>query len=417
MKMIIQLILACTTDTKNNPFNIGAPTVEWYVGQGSDLEEHVHEGMQTSDGGYVAIGETMEGPNDEGMGDVLIIKVDSDGSLEWQKTFGTENIQEVGIAIAETPSGEFIAGLGLAESGEMQSALMKLDAEGSVVWEKVYSHSGQGAIRGIQILDSGNIVATGYRNSLVQGFEFIADEGEAFIMQTDANGEPVWDQTIDASQGTKVKQAEDDGFMVLSTGWISENDEDKHAAMLIKTDSNGVQEWKKTYGSNGMNQAFDFDRTRDGGYVLAGHTTGYGTANWDCLMIRTDQSGDVIWERTFGNPRGYNPEYIHDECYGIRHTPDGGFIMAGGTGDEYDYSESGHPTGVSDEWKAYVVRTDDNGDLMWEAIYDDGPDAGNNAAEYIGLTSDGGFILFNDSDSTGEMAPNNFGFMKLSPEP
>ena len=91
--------------------------------------------------------------------------------------------------------------------------------------------------------------------------------------------------------------------------------------------------------------------------------------------------------------------------------------MAGGSGDEYSYSEDTHPAGSSDEWKAYVIKTDSNGDLEWEAVYDDGPDNGNNAAEYIGLTDDGGYILFTDTDSTGEMTPNNFGFMKLTPEP
>ena len=131
-------------------------------------------------------------------------------------------------------------------------------------------------------------------------------------------------------------------------------------------------------------------------------------------MLRTDAEGNLLWSQTFGNPRGYNPEFIHDECYGIRQTPDGGFVMAGGSGDEYDYSEDNHPAGSSDEWKAYVVKTDSNGDLEWEAVYDDGPDNGNNAAEYIGLTDDGGYILFTDTDSTGEMVPNNFGFMKLS---
>ena len=49
---------------------------------------------------------------------------------------------------------------------------------------------------------------------------------------------------------------------------------------------------------------------------------------------------------------------VHDEAYGVQQTPDGGFIIAGGSGDEHPYSASGHAAGPSDEWKAYLVKTD-----------------------------------------------------------
>ena len=75
------------------------------------------------------------------------------------------------------------------------------------------------------------------------------------------------------------------GISRLSTGWIEENGEDR-IGILIETDETGSQT-KSITGSEGMNQSFDFDRTQDGGAILAGHTTGYGSENWDCLM-RTD---------------------------------------------------------------------------------------------------------------------------------
>ena len=416
--MFLFLSLACVENEKNSgPYNVGAPEIEWYVGLGTNVEEHVHEGLQTSDGGYIGIGDTQESSTDDGMGDVLIIKIDSNGLLEWQERFGTEGVRETGIAIVETEDGGFIAGLGLAVDDKMQPALIGMNASGERIWTQTYPHAGYGSVRGIQLLDNGDIVVTGYRKALEGGYQFIVDEGEGFIMKTDSEGNVIWDSTLDITQGTKLRLTEDGGFMVLSTGWIFENGEDIHAPILVKTSSEGQQEWKQSYPSNGMSQAFDFDQTTDGGYVLGGHTTGYGNANWDCLMIRTDSQGNLQWAHTFGNPRGYDSAFIHDECYGIRQTPDGGYVMAGGSGDEYDYSENTHPTGSSDEWKAYVIKTDLNGALEWEAIYDDGPDNGNNAAEYIGLTKDGGYILFNDTDSTGEMEPNNFGFMKLTPEP
>ena len=88
--------------------------------------------------------------------------------------------------------------------------------------------------------------------------------------------------------------------------------------------------------------------------------------------------------------------------------------MTGGTGDEYLYSADGHSSGPSDEWKVYLVRTDADGKLLWQNVYGDEPEAGHNAGEFLGLTEDGGFIIFTDTDSAGSMEPNNMGFMKLS---
>jgi hypothetical protein len=131
-------------------------------------------------------------------------------------------------------------------------------------------------------------------------------------------------------------------------------------------------------------------------------------------MMKIDAEGNEEWHRTFGQPRGYDPRYIHDEAYGIRHTPDGGYVITGGTGDEYPYSASGNPLGDSDIWQVYVVRVDARGETLWQAVY--GSSRVHDAGEYLGLTNDGGYIIGTDSDSAGKenFKPNNFGFMKIN---
>ena len=157
-------------------------------------------------------------------------------------------------------------------------------------------------------------------------------------------------------------------------------------------------------------------QTTDGGYILGGHTRSpsYGVVNWDFFLMKIDKDGNEEWHRTFGQPRGYDARFIHDEAYGVRQTPDGGYVLVGGTGDEYEYSEKGSPSGSSDIWKVYLVKVDQDGKTLWEAVY--GSNTENNAGEYLGLTSDGGFIIGSDSDSAGKdkLEPNNFGFMKIS---
>ena len=84
-----------------------APSVEWHVGYGTLNGEHVHEGMQTSDGGYIGVGQTDDGD----MSDFLVVKVSEDGEEEWQLSAGQSGAFDFGIAVAEAADG-FVIGVG-----------------------------------------------------------------------------------------------------------------------------------------------------------------------------------------------------------------------------------------------------------------------------------------------------------------
>ena len=387
------------------------PGIAWHMGQGTDGEEHVHEGIQTRDGGYIAIGQTGESGGRRGT-DMLVIKVDAEGELEWRTIIGSARSFEVGIAILEVEDGYWAAG-GLESDGTQQSAIVKLDADGNEVWRRTYHEDGSAALRGLDHAGDGRVIATGYRSGTEDGFVFVSEESVGVLLLLDDAGNAIWDVDLEVPQGTKVRTMDDGGYAVLSTAWTFAGGEDVQNAALVRTDADGGVLWSQTYGGADNNQAFDFDLDPSGGFVLAGHTTGFGAVNWDCLMLRIDADGELLWHERFGQPRGYDARYVHDECYGIRVDERGGYVMVGGTGDEYDHSEDGHPAGASDEWKSYAVRVEPDGTLDWAQVYGDGAGEGHNAAEFLSLTADGGYLLFNDTDSAGDAEPNNFGFMKL----
>jgi len=307
------------------------PEVEWHRGYGTSYEEHVHEGFQTRDGGYIAIGHTWEGHNE--YTNVLVIKIDANGNRQWQKIIGTSGQHDVGICLDEALDGYIIGG-GLHSSGNQQRGLAKLDFDGNIVWQRTYANAGAAAIRGIDLTSDGGIIATGYTKSPQAGFVFISDDGKGFLMKTDADGNMLWDKTLSAPQGTKVREISS-GYVICSTVWVYDG-EDHQNVCLIKTDSQGNEVLNDNYGGSANDQCFDFDLTADGGYIFAGHTLSYGVSNWDYLLLKVDGRGKEQWHKTFGQPRGYDAKYIHDECYGLRQTPDGGYIMVGGSGDEND---------------------------------------------------------------------------------
>ncbi|MGB5847182.1 MAG: hypothetical protein WBH40_01775 [Ignavibacteriaceae bacterium] len=389
-----------------------APVMEWHKGYGTDNGEHIHEIMQTNDGGYIGIGQTDEGR--ESGSDILVVKLDANGEFMWQRIIGTDNKYDTGICVEEADDGYVIGG-GLFK-GNQQRYMAKLDYDGEFIWQQSYENEQNGMIRGIDILEDGDIVTTGYKNHKQSGFIFIADNCDGFIMKTDPNGNVIWEKPISAPQGAKVREEiNGDGFVICTTIWMNDpvNPEDFY---LIKTDSEGNEYWSNNYGGDSDEHCYDFDLTNDGGYILGGHTRSpsYGVVNWDFLMMKIDSEGNEEWHRTFGQPRGYDPNFIHDEAYGVRQTPDGGYVIVGGTGDEHKYSESGSPFGASDIWKVFLVKVNPDGELEWQSVY--GSNTDNNAGEYLGLTNDGGYIIGTDSDSAGKenYEPNNFGFMKIS---
>tara|TARA_B100002051_G_scaffold259895_1_gene279881 strand:- start:49 stop:882 length:834 start_codon:yes stop_codon:yes gene_type:complete len=174
---------------------------------------------------------------------------------------------------------------------------------------------------------------------------------------------------------------------------------------LVKMDLEGNVIWNKTYGGNGNDHNFAFDINSNGTIFLSGHTTS-GTVNWDTYTMKIDNDGNLLWENKTGNPRGFDPQYIHDEVWGLKATNDGGVIVVAGTGDEYEEYSECNGDDCSDSWRVYVIKYAHNGTLEWELTF--GPSAGGDwAGEDICLSSDGGAVIAVDN--------GHFGFLKLTP--
>ena len=365
-----------------------APAAEWFTDHnGSREESHGHSILECSDGGFLQIGETgFVGSNAR----ILVVKTDSAGSLAWKKEFGTSN-RNMGNSAIEVDDGYLIAGM-LSRN----SALIKLDkATGTTIFQKTCDNGGADAFEHLAETPNG-ILAVGYRQAEDPDNTFFV-YGQGYISFLDQAGNFISGQSVNAylSQAYRIKPAGNDFI-------ISGGTEDALQYGVIKVNSTGSVLWNKTFGGSNEDHCFGMDLGTDGSIFLAGHTLS-GTANWDTYTMKLDPSGNQLWEAKQGNPRGFNPTWIHDETWGIKATSDGGCIISAGTGDEYAYSACN--AGVcSDQWEAYIVKFSASGTVDWQATYGGSPGE-DWAAEDIDLTSDGGAIVAVDN--------SQFGFLKL----
>ena len=389
-----------------------APKMEWANGFGNDIGNHVHQGMQTSDGGYIGVGNSSVNTNNSNM---LIVKTDAQGQLEWQKFIGSKRSDETVATVCEDAQGHFYIGGSMQVNREQESAIIKLSAEGEIIWKRIYPHPRADAIEGITLTSDGHLLATGYSNSAVHGAVFLAMDGKGFLLKLDLAGNVIWETILESIPQGMMAYEHPEGYAVGGTILKNLNAEEEwvenHDYCMVVTDPNGKELWSRNFGGPKSEHCYDFARTSNGGYVFAGHTRSYGVINWDYLLMKVDAEGNEAWHSIFGQPRGYDPRYIHDEAYGVKETSDGGFAIIGGSGDEHPYSAAGHAMGPSDLWLAYLVKTDSLGNKEWESVY--GERSGHNAGEYMDVTDDGGFIIFSDSDTYGTMKNNSFGFIKL----
>ncbi len=294
---------------------------EWNktFGTGGDIADDV---TQTSDGGYILFGATWSlGPKN-----ALMIKTDASGNEEWSKIFEGETTTDARAGIQTSDGGYAFVGAFTSADGTIVDAwLVKTDASGNEEWRETFDGPIAGVATSVVQTSDGGYAIGAYTNSPFNN---------AWLIKTDASGTKQWNKVFGGAQGDKansIKQTSDGGY-ILAGYTFSFALNGGFDVWLIKTDASGTEDWSKTFGGglNLRDSAKSVIQTSDGGYAIGGYTESLGSGgHLDALIIKTDSDGVEEWNRTFGGTG-------LDRALEIVQTGDGGYAVGGYT---YSYGD------------------------------------------------------------------------------
>ncbi len=169
------------------------------------------------------------------------------------------------------------------------------------------------------------------------------------------------------ASANSVEQTTDGGYIIC--GYTSPIEPAVASMLLVKTDDIGDTVWTRTYGDGMASQGWSVRQTADGGYIIAG-AIDLGTI--DVYLVKTDASGEVLWTRTFGGA-GYN------DGRSVSQTSDDGYIIVGIT-----------QTTPASQYDIWLIKTDAGGDTLWTRTYGGQLSDGGNSVQQTG---DEGYII------------------------
>jgi hypothetical protein len=349
-------------------------------------DDRGHAIVTTQDGGYAVAGHS----NSFGAGshDIVVLKLDSNGSILWQKTVGGSDREDgVSIAISEVSDGGLVVtGTTSSFGGTLRNLyIFKLDASGSLLWDNQYD-SGPPSLtadhgRGLLNTQDGNIVLVGTDDAHTFG------SNDALVIKFDQDGGLLWKSVyggIAERNDHLISAVELGSGNILVSGSTEAFGPGAIGGYVMKLGSEGQVLWAHTYGGNGLERLNGSDITSDSMLIVVGSTTSFGEGQEDILLCKIDTNGVLQWSKTYGGSA--------DEIgAAVRTLPDGGFLISA-LSDSY----SG---GIRD---IVIIRTNELGEVIWSKTLGlPGYDAINIwASTSLQLTDDGGFVLTGWADQT-----------------
>ncbi|MHA2273181.1 MAG: hypothetical protein ACXACI_15055 [Candidatus Hodarchaeales archaeon] len=251
-------------------------------------------GTEKSDN-FLSLGYTLGTENY----DIWLVKVNRTGYQLWNRTYGGPRDDKATSMVLTEDGGILLAGhtTKTPNTGHAEIWIIKTDSNGNMEWNKTYGGVGHDrACSVIQTKDGGFAIA-GWTCS----FTSVGAE-DMYLIKTDAYGDKEWSNHYGYSyfeRAFEILQTADDGYLLA--GYTRNEDDYTGAMYLVKTDINGDLEWSCTPGKNyhPREWAFAIHQTVEGDYILAGGREPCDRCGPNAWVVKINGTGEVLWEASY----------------------------------------------------------------------------------------------------------------------
>ncbi|MBL7826420.1 MAG: T9SS type A sorting domain-containing protein [Saprospiraceae bacterium] len=331
----------------------------WKKTYGGSHFDWPYDAIQTPDGGFIIVGYSRSDDGDvlgqHGDKDAWIIKINASGEILWQRALGGSGWDEAWSITLTSDGGFAVAGISDSTDGDCLGNqglaqdywVVKMNQDGVVEWQK--SFGGSNFDRGIFITsttDAGFLI-TGEAGS-ADG-DVIDNNGDQdfWVLKLDSEGNIEWQNAL-GGEGLDVGSGMyevNDGYLgfgyvgSLNTGDVSFS-YGSFDYWIVKLDMNGQLVWEKSYGGSDADWLFTGTIFEDGGLIVSGTSlsndadVSFSHGYDDIWLVKINNSGDVEWEKSIGGSSS-------EACFQLQKTPDNGLVLVG-----FTFSTDGDATGT-----------------------------------------------------------------------
>ncbi|MNH82995.1 Bacterial Ig-like domain (group 2) [compost metagenome] len=343
---------------------------EWSYQFGKDqLSTNGSSVTPTSDGGYIAAGDTRE--NSDGETTAFILKLNSSGGTQWKQKIQHGEYAYAKKAIETSDGGFIVSGTFSSQDGRPHSAifLTKLTAQGSVEWDQEFDNGSNVNGDSVAETEDGGFVVTGYTLSA-------SGEDSAYVLKTDARGQQVWFKWFRFGSNqhyNDIIAAPGGGSIAVGTLDTIIGSPENDGAIVTKLNADGEEVWTKKFVSpNSGRSAYSITSSGDGGYVIASSAEKDG--NNVNYLTKIDAAGEVIWEKN------YDPTSDLEFFTSVSRTGQGYALIGNARKGTYPDYES----------RFEVLQVDKNGEIVNNTVL---PDPNLYGSGRGTASPDGGFVL------------------------
>jgi hypothetical protein len=260
----------------------------------SDGPDHGSDVLQTSDGGYIVLGDTSS--YGQGSADLWLIKLAADGTEQWNKTIGGDSFDEPKSFTKAVDGGYVIVGNTDAVDSMGDVWVVKTNEAGEVSWQKTFGN--------VDFTEAGVCVKMESNGYIILGNLYDMNwTGSLWLLRLDAQGTLTWDQHISANgtvDGTSITTTTDGGYFI--TGSLYDMVNYVSDAYLLKLNHQGATQWVKTIDiSNGLSDEANWGiQARDGGYIAVGSTGDLNNWTGDTFILKIEAEKGVVLDSVTG---------------------------------------------------------------------------------------------------------------------